>query len=127
MVFQQKFLEKAYFIFKLSGRAVVRPASSDKWKASKVLQMERSQNARQQKIGTARRVEPSFVFLSEEDKEEALPESRQTFEFAAVRILDLSFMFPLVKLIFSSTKILLLISRSMVMTEPAVASVRVTS
>ena len=30
MVFQQKLLEKAYFIFKLSGRAMVRAASSDK-------------------------------------------------------------------------------------------------
>ena len=28
--FQQKLVEKAYFIFKLSGGAVVRPASSDK-------------------------------------------------------------------------------------------------
>ena len=89
---------------------MVRPASSDKWKASKVLQMERSQNARH-KIGTARRVEPSFVFLREEDKEEAPPESRQAFEFAAARILDLSFMFSLVKLVFSSAKILLLTSR----------------
>ena len=39
------------------------------------------------------RVEPLFVFLKEEDEKEALPESRQTFEVAAVRILDLSFMF----------------------------------
>ena len=31
--FQQKLLEKADFIFKLTGPAVVRPASSDKWKA----------------------------------------------------------------------------------------------
>ena len=30
MVFQQKLLEKAYFIFKLTGRAMVRAASSDK-------------------------------------------------------------------------------------------------
>ena len=30
MVFQQKLLEKAYFIFKLTGRAIVRAASSDK-------------------------------------------------------------------------------------------------
>ena len=35
MVFQQKLLEKASFIFKLTGRAKVRPASSDKWKALK--------------------------------------------------------------------------------------------
>ena len=28
--FQQKLLEKTYFIFKLSGGAVVRPGSSDK-------------------------------------------------------------------------------------------------
>ena len=37
--FQQKLLEKAYFIFKLSGGAVVRPASSDKWKARVSLPM----------------------------------------------------------------------------------------
>ena len=30
MVFQQKLLEKAYFIFKLTGRAMVRAVSSDK-------------------------------------------------------------------------------------------------
>ena len=34
MIFQQKILEKAYFIFKLTGQAIVRPASSDKWKAA---------------------------------------------------------------------------------------------
>ena len=33
MVFQQKLLEKAYFIFKLTGRAMVGAASSDKWNA----------------------------------------------------------------------------------------------
>ena len=33
MVLQQKLLEKAYFIFKLTGRAVVRPTGSVKWKA----------------------------------------------------------------------------------------------
>ena len=110
MVFQQKLLERAYFIFKLSGRAMVRPASSDKWKASRVLQMERSQNALQ-KIDALRRVEPPFVFLSEKDKKEDPPESRQAFEFSAARILDLPFMFSLVKLVFSSAKILLLISR----------------
>ena len=31
--FSAKLLEKAYFIFKLTGRAIVRPASSDKRKA----------------------------------------------------------------------------------------------
>ena len=33
MVFQQKLFEKVYFIIKLTGPAMVRPASSDKWKA----------------------------------------------------------------------------------------------
>ena len=33
MVFQQSLLEKAYFIAKMSGLAMVRPASSDFWKA----------------------------------------------------------------------------------------------
>ena len=33
MVFQQNLLEKAYFIAKMSGPAMVRPASSDFWKA----------------------------------------------------------------------------------------------
>ena len=33
MIFQQKLLKKAYFIFKLTGRAMVRPSSPDKWKA----------------------------------------------------------------------------------------------
>ena len=33
MVFQQKLLEKAYFIAKMSGSDMVRPASSDFWKA----------------------------------------------------------------------------------------------
>ena len=33
IIFQQKLLEKAYFIFKLTGRTKVLPASSDKWKA----------------------------------------------------------------------------------------------
>ena len=32
LVFQQKLLEKAYFIFKLTGLATAWPASSDKWK-----------------------------------------------------------------------------------------------
>ena len=31
MVFQQKLLEKAYFLFKLTGQAIVQPASPDKW------------------------------------------------------------------------------------------------
>ena len=33
MVFQQNLLEKAYFIAKMSVPAMVRPASSDFWKA----------------------------------------------------------------------------------------------
>ena len=33
MVFQQNLLEKAYFIAKMSGLTIVRPASSDFWKA----------------------------------------------------------------------------------------------
>ena len=33
MVFQEKLLEKADFIFKMTDPAMVRPASSDKWKA----------------------------------------------------------------------------------------------
>ena len=33
MVFQQSLLEKAFFIAKMSGPAMVRPASSDFWKA----------------------------------------------------------------------------------------------
>ena len=33
MVFQLNLLEKAYFIAKKSGPAMVRPASSDFWKA----------------------------------------------------------------------------------------------
>ena len=32
MVFPQNLLEKAYFIAKMSGPAMVRPASSDFWK-----------------------------------------------------------------------------------------------
>ena len=32
MVFQQKLLENADFIFKVTDRAMVRLASSDKWK-----------------------------------------------------------------------------------------------
>ena len=32
IVFHQKLLEKAYFIFKMSGAAIVRPASYDFWK-----------------------------------------------------------------------------------------------
>ena len=34
MLFKQKLLGKAYFIFKLTGRAMVRPVSSDKWKVA---------------------------------------------------------------------------------------------
>ena len=37
MVFQQKLLEKAYFVFEVTGLAVVRPASSDFWKEPSVL------------------------------------------------------------------------------------------
>ena len=33
MVFQQNLLENAYFIAKMPGLAMVRPASSDLWKA----------------------------------------------------------------------------------------------
>ena len=33
MVFQQNLLEKAYFVAKMSGPAMVRPASSHFWKA----------------------------------------------------------------------------------------------
>ena len=33
IVFHQTLLEKAYFIFKMGGAAMVRPASSDFWKA----------------------------------------------------------------------------------------------
>ena len=37
MVFQQNFLEKAYFTAKMSvGPAIVRPASSDFWKRLKL-------------------------------------------------------------------------------------------
>ena len=34
MVFQQKLFEKAFFIVKMTGPAIVRPCSSDLWKAS---------------------------------------------------------------------------------------------
>ena len=37
MVFQQNLLEKAYFVFKITGLAIVRPASSDFWKEPLVL------------------------------------------------------------------------------------------
>ena len=33
IVFHLNLLEKTYFFVKLTGRAMVRPASSDKWKA----------------------------------------------------------------------------------------------
>ena len=36
IVFHQKLLEKAYFIFKMTGPAMVWPASSDFWKAHEV-------------------------------------------------------------------------------------------
>ena len=36
MVFQQNLLEKAHFIAKMSGPTMVRPASSDFWKAPSV-------------------------------------------------------------------------------------------
>ena len=39
MVFQQKLLENADFIFKLTGTAMVRPASSDKWKEPRESQL----------------------------------------------------------------------------------------
>ena len=39
MVFQQNLLEKAYFIAKMSGLTMVRPASSDFWKAPYVYYM----------------------------------------------------------------------------------------
>ena len=32
MVFQQKLLEKAYFIVKMTGPAIIQQASSDFWK-----------------------------------------------------------------------------------------------
>ena len=35
MIFQQKLLGKAYFIVKMTGPAIVRPGSSDFWKATK--------------------------------------------------------------------------------------------
>ena len=33
IVLHQKLLEKAYFIFRMTGAAMVQPASSDFWKA----------------------------------------------------------------------------------------------
>ena len=33
IVFHKKLLEKAYFIFKMTDAAMLRPASSDFWKA----------------------------------------------------------------------------------------------
>ena len=36
MVFQQNLLEKAYFIAKVSGPAMIWPVSSDFWKAALV-------------------------------------------------------------------------------------------
>ena len=40
-VFDQKLLEKAYFIFKMTGPAMVQPASSDFWKAPLVFVLAR--------------------------------------------------------------------------------------
>lgn len=42
MVFQQKFLGKAYFILKMTGPAMVRPAKFDFWKAPLDLFLTRS-------------------------------------------------------------------------------------
>ena len=42
MLFQQNLLEKVYLITKISGLAMVRPASSDFWKAPLVLGTSRS-------------------------------------------------------------------------------------
>ena len=36
IVFHLNFLEKTYFFLKLTDRAMVRPVSSDKWKAASV-------------------------------------------------------------------------------------------
>ena len=42
MIFQQKFLGKAYFIVKMTGPAMVRPAKFDFWKAPLDLFLTRS-------------------------------------------------------------------------------------
>ena len=48
MVFQQNLLAKPYFIAKMSGPAMVRPASSDFWKAPGVYKWPRQHVARLQ-------------------------------------------------------------------------------
>ena len=48
MVFQQNLLAKPYFIAKMSGPAMVRPASSDFWKAPGVYKWPRQHVARSQ-------------------------------------------------------------------------------
>ena len=48
MVFQQYLLEKAHFIAKMSGPTMVRPASSDFWKAPGVYKWPRRHVARLQ-------------------------------------------------------------------------------
>ena len=49
MVFQQNLLEKAHFIAKMSGPTMVRPASSDFWKAPGVHKWRRRHVARLQR------------------------------------------------------------------------------
>ena len=49
MVFQQNLLEKAQFIAKMSGPTMVRPASSDFWKAPGVYKWPRRHVARLQR------------------------------------------------------------------------------
>ena len=49
MVFQQNLLEKAHFIAKISGPTMVRPASSDFWKAPGVYKWPRRHVARLQR------------------------------------------------------------------------------
>ena len=49
MVFQQNLLEKAHFIAKMSGLTMVRPASSDFWKAPGVYKWPRRHVARLQR------------------------------------------------------------------------------
>ena len=49
MVFQQNLLEKAHFIAKMSGPTMVRPASSDFWKAPGVYKWPRRHVARLQR------------------------------------------------------------------------------
>ena len=49
MVFQQYLLEKAHFIAKMSGPTMVRPASSDFWKAPGVYKWPRRHVARLQR------------------------------------------------------------------------------